>query len=82
MVRIAKITYWLAGKLSRIETERPVYTTEGEPAGTRRMPCRLSMKMLGWSMRLDREHWDHWALQHKECDGRRCKKCKGFIDAH
>jgi len=89
MIRIAKIAYWISGKLSRIQTARPVYrldeiTEDGKirssPAGKRKMPCRLSMKMLGLSMRLDREHWDHWALKHDECNGSRCGKCNGIID--
>ena len=88
MIRIAKITYWLSGKLSKIETKQQLYklddlTEDGEirssPSGKRKMPCRLSMRMLGWSMRLDRVHWDHWALKHDECGGQSCDRCQGII---
>lgn len=87
MIRIAKITYWASGQLSRIKTTQQLWkldeiTDDGiisSPAGRRKLPCRLSVKVLGWSMRLDREHWDHWALKHDDHDGSRCDRCGGII---
>lgn len=50
-------------------------------AGWRMLPCRLSTKLLELSMRLDPEHWDHWALSHCTCDDTKvCPDCGGIID--
>jgi hypothetical protein len=51
------------------------------PAGKSKLPCRLSMKMLQWSDDLDYKHWDHWALDHTNCnEGYTCTQCGGHID--
>lgn len=83
--RTAKAVYWLAGKLSRIKTERMTYKlvscdpVEFEPAGKSKGSCKLSMDLLVWSQHLDWDHWDHWALQHADCEGERCPRCGGII---
>ncbi len=61
----------LDGSLPEIETR---------PAGKMKLPCGLSVKLLSWSQDLDRKHWDHWALQHMECEGTVCSDCNGHID--
>ena len=76
--RLAKIIYWLSGKLSRIQTMQQMYTLEGEPAGKVKLPCEPSLRLLGWSMQLDWKHWDHWATR-REGSGIPCE-CGGLRD--
>lgn len=50
-------------------------------AGRIWMPCRLSMTLLVLSNNLDVKHWDHWALEHMNCeDGQICNDCGGHVD--
>jgi len=68
--RLAKAVYWAAGHLSRIKTYRRMYEVVSftpvvtKPVGRRWLSCELSMTLLKLSMRLDWDHWDHWALDH------------------
>lgn len=85
MTRLAKIIYWLSGKLSKIQTLQQTYAWNEKTdafdkvARKVRLPCVLSMRALGWSMYLDPNHWDHWAVVHDHkkdpcsiCHGCRC----------
>lgn len=63
------------------EPGEPLPELKMVPAGRIWLPCRLSMKMLGWSCDLDTKHWDHWALEHSRCkEGLPCPDCGGHID--
>lgn len=91
----AKTLYHIGGKLSKIKTPRMTYrlTTdlalldsdedipelEFEKAGRSWLPCRLSMKLLGWAIHIDPVHFDHWALVHDVCVGHYCMECKGVV---
>jgi hypothetical protein len=81
--RAAKAVYWLAGKLSRIQTPRRTYRIVSidpfvsEPAGRHWMSCQTSMKLLRLSLHLDPVHWDHWALVHDHCEPTPCPDCGG-----
>jgi hypothetical protein len=87
---LAKRLYAIGGKLSRIKYPTRTYTLEwkdGEPdwtsqyAGRAWLPIHLSTKCLEWSLDLDPEHWDHWALVHESCENRPCPSpcCDGEI---
>lgn len=81
--RLAKTLYWIGGKLSKIQTPRKTYRLVSthpfvtEPAGRRWSSCQTSMRFLQWSMRLDWDHWGHWALQHNDCEPQPCPQCGG-----
>jgi hypothetical protein len=84
---VAKALYVVGGYLSRVRTPRRTRRLVGydqenhrlitEPGAWRWSPCRTSMRMLKLSMRLDWDHWDHWALQHRECNPEPCRECGG-----
>jgi len=89
--KAAQTVYFASGKLSHIRTPQQTYLisnldtvfSEGEnPRVEKRerrwLPCRLSHKLLSWSMSLDPVHWDHWALVHKGCGASYCMDCKGY----
>jgi hypothetical protein len=83
--RVAKALYWASGKLSKIKTPTTTYRLVSvdpfvtEPAGRSWMPCKLSMRVLKWSMHLDWHHWDHWACLHEKCDPVPCAVCGGGV---
>lgn len=91
--RIAKKIFWASGKLSKIRTPQRTYAvlnvdpdaTDPDkmmtlgPAKVSWLSCRLSMRLLKWSMRLDWKHWDHWALVHEHCDPVPCAQCNGCV---
>lgn len=90
--RLAKALFWAAGKTARIKTYSRYYTLdsinldapEGEPiiksspSGRHWTPCRFSSWLLGESMQLDWDHWDHWACVHEDCEADRCPACGGI----
>lgn len=88
--RIAKKVFWFGGLMTRIKTPQRVYQARlGEPetskpitfgkAEIRWGSCRLSMRLLELSLRIDRHHWDHWALVHENCDPVPCAQCNGCV---
>ena len=93
--KLAKAVYWLSGKVSKIKTYRMTYrlanedewlAAEGDmemmfqPAGRMWSSIKLTWTLLTWSERLDREHWEHWALKHTgRCAARPCDNCKGTV---
>lgn len=83
--RAAMLVYWAAGVLSRVRTWQRVYeVATHEPLTVRRLPrrwasCATSTRLLVLSTRLDPTHWDHWALQHNDCEPRPCTVCGGHI---
>ena len=74
--------------MPRVKTWQPYYTIKivgGSPeldrAGWHWHSCSLSTRLMSWSERLDRYHWEHWALEHEDCTGaRRCAECGGFFE--
>lgn len=80
---LAKTTYKLGGWLSKVKTPTRTYALVSidpfvtEPAGRRWSACGPSMWLLKKSMRLDWEHWDHWALVHDKCNPVPCLDCGG-----
>lgn len=79
----AKALFRVAGLLSRIKTPRRTYTLVSthpfvtEPSERRWLPCETSVRLIKLSMRLDWEHWDHWACVHDDCHGLPCPDCGG-----
>lgn len=41
--------------------------------------CELGLKILGWSIRLDPYHWDHWALEYGP-NVTDCPECGGKLE--
>lgn len=92
---VAKVAYWLAGELRRVKTYQRFYEFKTFPPEGDKLPelehvgrhwfrCQWSVNLLLWSMHHDPEHWDHWALQHDECEHRGrtpvpCPECEGTI---
>lgn len=84
--RLAKAVYSISGRLSKIKVPRRTYmlTDGGEvkSAERRKLPIRTASRLLRLSAKLDRYHWEHWALDHSSCeDARPCYqiKCSGFV---
>lgn len=84
--RLAKSLFWLGGQLSRIKTPRRTYQVVSyDPFKTERsefrwLSTRWSTKCYTASMRLDWEHWDHWALVHSHCGADElCPVCGGLV---
>jgi hypothetical protein len=81
----AQALYWASGKVAKIKTRQTYYKLVSfdpfttEVAGRHWVSCRLSMKMMKWSMKLDWEHWDHWACIHEHCDPAPCAVCGGWV---
>ncbi|HEY9418073.1 MAG TPA: hypothetical protein VIQ30_25215 [Pseudonocardia sp.] len=80
---LAKTSYKAAGWLSKVKTPTRTYALVSvdpfvtEPSGRMWLSCPPSMWLLKQSMRLDLEHWDHWALVHDSCDPVPCAVCGG-----
>lgn len=93
--KLAKAVYWLSGKVSRIKSYRQTYrmanedewlAAEGDmemmfqPDGRQWSSIQLTWKLLSLSERLDREHWEHWALKHTgKCSSHTCEGCGGTV---
>lgn len=85
--RASKALFRGAGYLSRVKTLHRMYDWKGsdEPAefaGWRWSACNPSMRLLGLSMQLDWDHWDHWACRHDDCGGLPCSECGGVACPH
>lgn len=93
--RLAKALFRGSGWLGRIKTPQRVYKWNSdrdagfEYAGRVWLGCRLHVRMLEKSMKLDPHCWDHWALVHDDCDPVPCVACGGcsseprdFLDHH
>lgn len=90
--RLAKALFWLSGQLGRIKTYKRYYRFDPtrwdrpedaplpkmKPAGRHWTSCTLSSRLMGQSMQLDWDHWDHWACVHDTCGGDRCAECGGI----
>lgn len=78
---IAKALYKISGHLLRIKTYQRLWrwnsVTHETEAVWRWSACSFSTTMLKWSMKVDRDHWDHWALVHTQCDPTPCTTCGG-----
>ena len=83
----AKRLYWLSGTLSHVKTYQRYWVLRTDdmktnPGGWHWFHCRLSTRLLEWSLDLDPKHWDHWALAHADCEGLlHCAECGGSIHA-
>lgn len=76
--RTAQIIFRISGWLTYIKVPRRVYRWDDrKPSGWRWLPCGPAMRLLGLSMQLDWDHWDHWACIHGECEGPPCPECGG-----
>lgn len=81
---LAKILHYVAGLLSRIKTYQRFYTLDSfDPpvftlAGRHWSSCGLSTRLMGGAMRLDWDHWDHWACVHDQCNPSPCATCGGL----
>lgn len=83
----AKLAFRLGGYLSRIKTPQRCYelvhTDDGDfesrPVGRIWTSCVASVRLEKLSMRLDWDHWDHWALIHDDCDPTPCPECGGCV---
>lgn len=91
---LAKTVYWLSGQASKIKyyghtyrlaNEREWLDAEGDMEmmfvkdGRRWCSIRLTWKLLDLAVKLDHNHFDHWALNHIECAERICMDCGGMI---
>jgi len=86
--RLAKILYTISGWLTKIKTPQRVYKITFNDASSgftktrverrRWMPWPFAMKVLGWSMKLDWDHFDHWACVHEHCNPSPCAECGGL----
>lgn len=47
--------------------------------GWRWSSIQLTWKLLDLSGRLDRKHWEHWALDHTRHAGHYCVECRGVV---
>lgn len=75
--RLAKVVYWLSGMASYIKWPTKLYEINDvtddldnmftRVVGRSWMSCSLTWRMLGWAQSLDRKHFDHWALDHSDC---------------
>ncbi len=89
--KLAKAVYWLSGQVSRIRTPQRRWgmnpNSDDMTNMFTRLPgltwssCRWTWKILGWAQRLDRKHFDHWALDHEGHANTPCPDCKGEICA-
>ncbi len=86
--RLAKLIYRLSGKLMRIKTWQRVYGWRGpdedgfDYAGRRWLPCVIGLRLLELSEDMDREHWEHWALDGRGHPGHLCIRCSGWVITH
>ena len=83
---LARCAYWTAGLLTHVKTpQRSWLVVSTDPFRVEKSPeqhwssCRLSIKVLKWSMRLDPDCWEHWALVHERCNPIPCPVCDGGI---
>lgn len=88
--RRAKLLYRLSGLLSHVKTPQRVFTVETvddrpdgayagmTPAGRRWLPCRPANRLFARAMRLDWDHFEHWAADHSRCHALRCPECGGL----
>lgn len=94
--RLAKWVYWLSGQVSRVKLYKqtyvmanqdewlnstdPEFKIEFEPAGRMWNSISLTWKLLSLANRMDREHFEHWALKHSDdCAAVPCTQCKGEV---
>lgn len=83
--RVAQRIFWLSGVTSKVKTPQHLWEIVSvEPWETRKLPrrwtsCRFSGWLLRRSLRLDPYHWDHWALQHTDCQPHPCAVCGGMV---
>lgn len=85
--RTAKAAFYCGSWLIRIKILRRTYQFNGwdKPftfAGWQWRPCNPSMRLVGLSMQLDWDHWDHWACLHEHCAGEPCAECGGVDCPH
>jgi hypothetical protein len=89
--RLAKAVFWLSGQLARIRTPQLTHrfiwdSPDAAPrlgdAQRRWLPCRMSLRLMDLSTRIDPVHWDHWAGVHPGCDGEPCTGCGGVDCPH
>lgn len=84
-ILVAKVLAHLSGILSRFQTNQVSYRVVSwdplrtEPSVTVKVPCRASMRLLKLSMRLGGSHWDHFALDHSDCETVKCRRCGGCL---
>jgi hypothetical protein len=88
----ARAVYWVGGLLTKIKTYQQTYSYEFDEdagyarfpeAGRRWTPIGFAFTVLDWSERLDPRHWEHWALDHSDCElevgpvgsGSPCSQC-------
>lgn len=92
---VAKGLYKLSGLLTGIKTYANFYSIDMEVTadpegmkdwelhttyvGRRWGSWQFAYTVLNWSLKLDWEHWDHWALIHETCGWTPCTECKGRI---
>lgn len=93
--KLAKAVYNLSGRVSKIKSYRQTYrmanqdewlAAEGDmkmmfqPAGRRWSSIKLTWTLLALANRLDKEHFDHWALKHTgACSAELCFDCGGWV---
>lgn len=86
--KLARLVYGTGGLMSRVKTPRMTYKWEPDKpfdralsrAGRVWLPCKTSIRLIRLSVRLDPDHWDHWALDHDECvSGYGCGVCGGHV---
>lgn len=90
--RLAKMVYWLSGKVSKIKSYRPTYRLQNEDEwiasegnmemmfvkdGYRWSSIQLTWKLMDLAQCLDRVHADHWMYVHDGC-GELCDDCGGM----
>lgn len=84
--RLARALFKASGYLSRIKTYQRFYTWTGDAdsfadakaSGRHWTSCALSSRLMGQSMQLDWDHWEHWACIHDDCKAPRCAECGGL----
>jgi len=96
-VLLSRALFLAAGQLSRVKTRQRTYrvvwdTPHGDPNPSfhtvpsprrSKLPCRLSVKLMGAAMHQAWMHWDHFALDHRNhlTDCTRCPdwRCRGWV---
>lgn len=81
---LAKAVYRISCRLAQIKTPQRIYSVDFSEgvheftstyAGIRWLPCSRSFDLMEWAMRLDPDHFDHWALDHSTCNPVPCNEC-------
>lgn len=89
-ILLGKLLYRVAGWLTKIKVPKRSYELVNagkimdEPPQFVALertwqPISLSWKFLTWSERVNPQHWDHWALDHSDCNVGKCSECGGDI---